>query len=177
MILGSGPYRIGSSVEFDWCTVSAARALRAAGWRTVMINHNPETVSTDYDECDALYFEELSFERVLDICEIEQPDAVVLSVGGQAANNLALRLHRAGVPVLGTSPLDIDRAEDRNKFSALLDELGVDQPPWAELSTPEEAERFAEEVGYPVLVRPSYVLSGSAMNVAYDGGTAAPLPA
>ncbi|HWE60658.1 MAG TPA: carbamoyl-phosphate synthase (glutamine-hydrolyzing) large subunit [Chloroflexota bacterium] len=169
LILGGGPYRIGSSVEFDWCTVSAARALRAAGWRTVMINCNPETVSTDYDECDALYFEELSYERVLDVCQAERPQAVVLSVGGQTANNLALRLHRAGVPVLGTSPLDIDRAEDRNKFSALLDELGVDQPPWAELSTPEEAERFAEEVGYPVLVRPSYVLSGSAMNVAYDG--------
>ena len=169
VILGGGPYRIGSSVEFDWCTVHAARALAEAGWRTVMVNHNPETVSTDYDECDALYFEELSFERVMDICRHERPDAVVLSVGGQAANNLALRLHRAGVPVLGTSPVDIDRAEDRNKFSALLDDLQVDQPRWAELSTPEEAERFAEEVGYPVLVRPSYVLSGSAMNVAYDG--------
>ncbi|MDB5075510.1 MAG: carbamoyl-phosphate synthase, large subunit [Chloroflexi bacterium] len=169
VILGSGPYRIGSSVEFDWCTVSAARALRDAGWRTIMVNHNPETVSTDYDECDALYFEELSFERVMDICDIEQPEKVVLSVGGQAANNLALRLHGAGIEVLGTSPLDIDRAEDRNKFSALLDRLGVDQPAWAELSTPEEAERFADEVGYPVLVRPSYVLSGSAMNVAYDG--------
>jgi carbamoyl-phosphate synthase large subunit len=169
VILGGGPYRIGSSVEFDWCTVSAARALREAGWRTVMINHNPETVSTDYDECDALYFEELSYERVLDICDVERPDAVVLSVGGQVANNLALRLHAAGLPILGTSPIDIDRAEDRNKFSALLDELGVAQPPWAELSTPEEAERFSEEVGYPVLVRPSYVLSGSAMNVAHDG--------
>ena len=169
VILGSGPYRIGSSVEFDWCTVSAARALRAAGWRTIMVNCNPETVSTDYDECDALYFEELSFERVLDICQAERPDGVVLSVGGQVANNLALGLHAAGVPILGTSPLDIDRAEDRNKFSALLDALGVDQPPWAELSTPEEAERFSDEAGYPVLVRPSYVLSGSAMNVAYDG--------
>ena len=169
VILGSGPYRIGSSVEFDWCTVSAARALRTAGWRTIMVNCNPETVSTDYDECDALYFEELSFERVLDICQAERPDGVVLSVGGQVANNLALALHAAGVPILGTSPLDIDRAEDRNKFSALLDELGVDQPAWAELSTPDEAERFADEAGYPVLVRPSYVLSGSAMNVAYDG--------
>jgi carbamoyl-phosphate synthase large subunit len=169
VILGSGPYRIGSSVEFDWCTVHAARALRAAGWRTVMVNHNPETVSTDYDECDALYFEELSFERVLDICNAERPDALLLSVGGQTANNLALRLYHAGLPVLGTSPLDIDRAEDRNKFSALLDTLEVDQPPWAELTTPEDAERFADEVGYPVLVRPSYVLSGSAMNVAYDG--------
>ncbi len=168
LILGSGPYRIGSSVEFDWCTVSAARALRAAGWRTVMLNHNPETVSTDYDECDALYFEETSFERVLDICEVERPQAVVLSVGGQTANNLAIRLHQAGLPILGTSPVDIDRAEDRFKFSALLDTLGVSQPAWAELSTPEEAERFAESAGYPVLVRPSYVLSGSAMNVAYD---------
>ena len=126
LILGSGPYRIGSSVEFDWCTVSAARALRAAGWRTVMLNHNPETVSTDYDECDALYFEETSFERVLDICEVERPQTVVLSVGGQTPNNLAIRLHRAGLPVLGTSPLDIDRAEDRFKFSALLDALGVE---------------------------------------------------
>ena len=170
VILGSGPYRIGSSVEFDWCTVSAARALREAGWRTIMVNHNPETVSTDYDECDALYFEELSFERVLDIFEAESPDLMVLSVGGQIPNNLALRLYRAGIKVLGTSPLDIDRAEDRNKFSALLDTLGVDQPPWAELSTPDEAERFADEVGYPVLVRPSYVLSGSAMNVAYEAG-------
>ncbi|MGH2344534.1 MAG: ATP-grasp domain-containing protein, partial [Chloroflexota bacterium] len=169
LILGSGPYRIGSSVEFDWCTVSAVRALRAAGWRTVMLNHNPETVSTDYDECDALYFEETSFERVLDICEVERPQAVVLSVGGQTANNLAIRLHQAGLPILGTSPVDIDRAEDRFKFSALLDALGVSQPAWAELSTPEEAERFAESAGYPVLVRPSYVLSGSAMNVAYDG--------
>ncbi|HXT36412.1 MAG TPA: carbamoyl-phosphate synthase (glutamine-hydrolyzing) large subunit [Chloroflexota bacterium] len=168
LILGSGPYRIGSSVEFDWCTVSAARALRAAGWRTVMLNHNPETVSTDYDECDALYFEEISFERVMDICATERPQAVVLSVGGQTANNLAIRLHQAGLPILGTSPVDIDRAEDRFKFSALLDALGVHQPLWAELSTPEEAERFAETAGYPVLVRPSYVLSGSAMNVAYD---------
>ncbi len=170
VILGSGPYRIGSSVEFDWCTVSAARTLREAGWRTLMVNHNPETVSTDYDECDALYFEELSFERVLDIFDAELPELVVLSVGGQIPNNLALRLHGAGIKVLGTSPLDIDRAEDRNKFSALLDALGVDQPPWAELSTPDEAERFADEVGYPVLVRPSYVLSGSAMNVAYEAG-------
>ncbi len=170
VILGSGPYRIGSSVEFDWCTVSAARTLREAGWRTIMVNHNPETVSTDYDECDALYFEELSFERVLDIFDAEHPELVVLSVGGQIPNNLALRLHAAGIKVLGTSPLDIDRAEDRNKFSALLDALDVDQPPWAELSTPEEAERFADDVGYPVLVRPSYVLSGSAMNVAYEAG-------
>jgi len=168
LILGSGPYRIGSSVEFDWCTVSAARALRAAGWRTIMVNHNPETVSTDYDECDALYFEELSFERVMDVIGAEAPEMVVLSVGGQTPNNLALRLHHAGVKVLGTSPLDIDRAEDRNKFSALLDTLGVDQPRWAELSTLDEAERFADEVGYPVLVRPSYVLSGSAMNVVYE---------
>jgi carbamoyl-phosphate synthase large subunit len=168
VILGSGSYRIGSSVEFDWCTVVAARTLRERGYTTIMINHNPETVSTDYDICDKLYFEELSVERVLDICDVEQPEAVVLSMGGQTPNNLARRLYEAGVPVLGTSPLSIDRAEDRHKFSALLDELGVDQPPWQELSRVEDVERFAASVGYPVLVRPSYVLSGSAMNVAYE---------
>ncbi len=168
MILGSGPYRIGSSVEFDWCTVMAAYTLRARGYEVIVVNNNPETVSTDYDICDKLYFEELSLERVRDIYEIEKPGWVVLSMGGQTPNNLALSLHAEGIPVLGTSPLSIDRAEDRHKFSALLDELGIDQPPWAELTTLEEAERFAERVGYPVLVRPSYVLSGSAMNVAYN---------
>ena len=168
VILGSGSYRIGSSVEFDWCTVVAARTLRERGFETIMINHNPETVSTDYDMCDKLYFEELSFERVLDICDVERPHAVVLSMGGQTPNNLAKRLYEAGIPILGTSPLSIDRAEDRHKFSALLDELGIDQPPWQELNTVEEVEAFATSVGYPVLVRPSYVLSGSAMNVAYE---------
>ncbi len=168
VILGSGSYRIGSSVEFDWCTVVAARTLRERGYTTIMINHNPETVSTDYDTCDKLYFDELSFERVVDICEVEKPYAVVLSMGGQTPNNLAKRLYEAGVPVLGTSPLSIDRAEDRHKFSALLDELGVEQPPWKELRGIEEVEEFASAVGYPVLVRPSYVLSGSAMNVAYE---------
>jgi carbamoyl-phosphate synthase large subunit len=168
MILGSGPYRIGSSVEFDWCTVTAATTLRARGYTVIMVNNNPETVSTDYDVCDKLYFEELSLERVRDIYEIERPAWVILSMGGQTPNTLALALHAEGIPVLGTSPISIDRAEDRHKFSALLDELGIDQPPWAELSTLEQAEGFAERVGYPVLVRPSYVLSGSAMNVAYN---------
>jgi len=168
MILGSGPYRIGSSVEFDWCTVTAATVLRSRGYSVVMVNNNPETVSTDYDVCDKLYFEELSLERVRDIFEIERPASIVLSMGGQIPNNLALALHAEGVPVLGTASPSIDRAEDRHKFSALLDELGIDQPPWAELSSPAQAARFAEEVGYPVLVRPSYVLSGSAMNVAYN---------
>src|SRR5438067_3667601 len=169
MILGSGPYRIGSSVEFDWCTVTAATTLRARGYSVIMVNNNPETVSTDYDICDKLYFEELSLERVRDIYEVERPAWVVLSMGGQTPNNLALALHAEGIPVLGTSPLSIDRAEDRHKFSGLLDELGIDQPPWAELATLEQAEGFAERAGYPVLVRPSYVLSGSAMNVAYNG--------
>ncbi len=167
MILGSGPYRIGSSVEFDWCTVTAATTLRARGYSVVMVNNNPETVSTDYDMCDKLYFEELSLERVRDIYEIERPAYVVLSMGGQTPNNLALDLHAEGIPVLGTSPASIDRAEDRHKFSASLDELGIDQPPWAELATLDGAEEFGDRVGYPVLVRPSYVLSGSAMNVAY----------
>ena len=168
LILGSGPYRIGSSVEFDWCTVTAALTLRQRGYTVIMVNNNPETVSTDYDICDKLYFEELSLERVRDIYEIERPGWVVLSMGGQTPNNLALALHAEGIPVLGTSPLSIDRAEDRHKFSGLLDELGIDQPPWAELSTLEQAEAFGERVGFPVLVRPSYVLSGSAMNVAYN---------
>jgi len=168
MVLGSGPYRIGSSVEFDWCTVTAATTLRSRGYSVVMVNNNPETVSTDYDICDKLYFEELSLERVRDIYEIERPAYVVLSMGGQTPNNLALDLHAEGIPVLGSSPLSIDRAEDRHKFSALLDELGIDQPPWAELASPAQAQGFAERVGFPVLVRPSYVLSGSAMNVAYN---------
>ena len=165
IVLGSGAYRIGSSVEFDWCTVSAAKQIRKHGYRAVMINYNPETVSTDYDVCDSLYFDELTFERVLDIIEMENPIGVVVSVGGQIPNNLAMRLHKAGVNVLGTSPESIDRAEDRKKFSAMLDRLAVDQPRWRELSTFEEIEKFIEEVGYPVLIRPSYVLSGSAMNV------------
>jgi len=169
MVLGSGPYRIGSSVEFDWCTVTAATTLRARGYSVIMVNNNPETVSTDYDICDKLYFEELSFERVRDIYEIERPAYVVLSMGGQTPNNLALDLHAEGIPVLGTSPVSIDRAEDRHKFSALCDDLGIAQPPWAELASPEQAAGFATRVGYPVLVRPSYVLSGSAMNVAYNG--------
>ncbi len=168
MVLGSGPYRIGSSVEFDWCTVTAVTTLRSRGYSVVMVNNNPETVSTDYDICDKLYFEELSLERVRDIYEIERPAYVVLSMGGQTPNNLALDLHAEGIPVLGTSPLSIDRAEDRHKFSALLDELRIDQPPWAELASPAQAQGFAERVGFPVLVRPSYVLSGSAMNVAYN---------
>jgi carbamoyl-phosphate synthase (ammonia) len=165
LVLGSGVYRIGSSVEFDYCGVTAARTLRRLGHKTIIVNYNPETVSTDYDESDRLYFEELSLERILDITDNERPAGVVVSMGGQTPNNLALPLARAGVPVLGTSPEDIDRAEDRKKFSAMLDELGVDQPAWAELSTVAEAAQFASKVGYPVLVRPSYVLSGAAMSV------------
>jgi carbamoyl-phosphate synthase large subunit len=166
VILGSGPYRIGSSVEFDWCCVTCAQTLRGLGAVTCMINHNPETVSTDYDVCDRLYFEELSVERVLDIVEFERPRGVVVSMGGQQPNNLALALHELGVPILGTAPEAIDRCEDRFKFSHLLDSLGIDQPQWKELVSLEDARRFAAEVGYPVLVRPSYVLSGAAMNVA-----------
>ena len=165
IVLGSGAYRIGSSVEFDWCTVSAVKQIRKHGYRAVMINYNPETVSTDYDVCDSLYFDELSLERVLDIVDMENPAGVVVSVGGQIPNNLAMRLHHFGVKVLGTSPESIDKAEDRKKFSAMLDRLAIDQPRWKELSTFEEIEKFIEEVGYPVLIRPSYVLSGSAMNV------------
>jgi carbamoyl-phosphate synthase large subunit len=165
-VLGGGAYRIGSSVEFDWCCVNAVSTLRSLNYNTIMINCNPETVSTDYDICDTLYFEELSFERVLDICEKEKPLGVIISMGGQIPNNLALPLHDAGVPILGTSPLDIDNAEDRHKFSALLDTLGVDQPEWKELTSLEAAEEFASKVGYPVLVRPSYVLSGAAMSIA-----------
>lgn len=166
MVLGCGAYRIGSSCEFDWCAVSCMRTLKAQGYKGVMVNYNPETVSTDFDECDRLYFEELSFERVLDIYEVEQSSGVVVSVGGQIPNNLAIPLSAQGVNVLGTSPESIDNAEDRAKFSALLDRLNVDQPLWEELNSIDEAKDFADRVGYPVLVRPSYVLSGAAMNVA-----------
>ncbi|RCK66140.1 Carbamoyl-phosphate synthase arginine-specific large chain [Candida viswanathii] len=165
MVLGSGVYRIGSSVEFDWCAVSTARALRESGHKTIMINYNPETVSTDFDEVDRLYFEELSLERVLDIYELENAEGVVVSVGGQLPQNIALSLQHQGCNVLGTNPEDIDKAEDRHKFSQILDSIGVDQPAWKELTSVQEAEDFADEVGYPVLVRPSYVLSGAAMSV------------
>ncbi|HOZ15798.1 MAG TPA: carbamoyl-phosphate synthase (glutamine-hydrolyzing) large subunit [Tenuifilaceae bacterium] len=165
IVLGSGAYRIGSSVEFDWCTVSAVNEIRKLGYKSVMINYNPETVSTDYDMCDRLYFDELTFERVLDIVDMEKPIGVIVSVGGQIPNNLAMRLHQAGVKILGTSPDSIDKAEDRQKFSEMLDRLEIDQPRWKQLSTFEEVEHFVDEVGYPVLIRPSYVLSGSAMNV------------
>ena len=165
IVLGSGAYRIGSSVEFDWCGVNAIDTVRKNGFRSVMINYNPETVSTDYDMCDRLYFDELSYERVMDIIDLETPKGVILSTGGQIPNNLAMRLHKANVPILGTSPLNIDRAENRHKFSMMLDELGVDQPRWKELSQIEDILAFSDEVGFPVLVRPSYVLSGAAMNV------------
>ncbi|MFA5811076.1 MAG: carbamoyl-phosphate synthase (glutamine-hydrolyzing) large subunit [bacterium] len=168
MVLGSGAYRIGSSVEFDWCCVNAVQSLRKMGFSTIMVNCNPETVSTDFDECDRLYFEELTFETVLEIYRRERPVGVIVSVGGQTANNLALRLHRAGVSIMGTPAESIDRAEDRHKFSKLLDSLDIAQPQWRELSTLDEAKVFADEVGYPVLVRPSYVLSGAAMAVATD---------
>jgi len=164
--LGCGAYCIGSSVEFDWCAVSAVRQLRALGHKAVVVNYNPETVSTDYDESDALYFEELTLERVLDIYELERSAGVIISVGGQIPNNLALPLHNQGVRILGTAPDNIDKAEDRHKFSALLDEISVDQPQWSELTTKEDAYSFATTVGYPVLVRPSFVLSGAAMSVA-----------
>lgn len=166
MVLGSGAYRIGSSVEFDWCCVNTVQSLRKMGFKTIMVNCNPETVSTDFDECDRLYFEELTFETVLDIYEREHPAGVVVSVGGQTANNLALKLAEAGIHILGTPATMIDRAEDRHKFSKMLDELGVNQPEWSELSTTAGALKFAADVGYPVLVRPSYVLSGAAMAVA-----------
>ncbi|CAN3358995.1 carbamoyl phosphate synthase arginine-specific large chain [Diutina catenulata] len=165
LVLGSGVYRIGSSVEFDWCAVSTARALRESGHKTIMINYNPETVSTDFDEVDRLYFEELSLERVLDIYELETAAGVVVSVGGQLPQNIALSLQDSGCKVLGTNPEDIDKAEDRHKFSQILDSIGVDQPQWKELTSVAEAEEFANSVGYPVLVRPSYVLSGAAMSV------------
>lgn len=165
IVLGSGAYRIGSSVEFDWCSVNALQTIRKSGWRGVMINYNPETVSTDYDMCDRLYFDELTYERVLDIIDFENPYGVVVSVGGQIPNNLATRLDEVGVPLLGTSADSIDNAEDRNRFSAMLDAIGVDQPKWNELTSLEEIHKFVDSVGYPVLVRPSYVLSGAAMNV------------
>ncbi|MBN1479364.1 carbamoyl-phosphate synthase (glutamine-hydrolyzing) large subunit [candidate division KSB1 bacterium] len=166
MVLGGGAYRIGSSVEFDWCCVNSVMALKELNYQTIMVNYNPETVSTDYDECDKLYFDELSYETVLDIYEKEKPIGVIVSMGGQIPNNLALKLDKAGVKLLGTSARSIDNAEDRHKFSKLLDELGIDQPEWKELSSVQDAIQFARDVGYPVLVRPSYVLSGAAMSVA-----------
>ena len=168
IVLGSGAYRIGSSVEFDWCSVNAINTARKLGYKSIMINYNPETVSTDYDMCDRLYFDELSFERVLDVIDLESPRGVIVSVGGQIPNNLAMKLHRQSVPILGTSPVNIDRAENRGKFSAMLDKLGIDQPKWSALTSMEDVQKFINEVGYPVLVRPSYVLSGAAMNVCHD---------
>ncbi|PWM08597.1 carbamoyl-phosphate synthase (glutamine-hydrolyzing) large subunit [Coprobacter fastidiosus] len=165
VVLGSGAYRIGSSVEFDWCGVNALNTIRKEGWRSVMINYNPETVSTDYDMCDRLYFDELTFERVMDILELESPHGVIVSTGGQIPNNLALKLDAQGVNILGTSAKSIDNAEDRNKFSAMCDRLGIDQPRWRELTSMKDIHQFIDEVGFPVLVRPSYVLSGAAMNV------------
>ena len=165
IVLGSGAYRIGSSVEFDWCSVNALLTVKKEGWRSVMINYNPETVSTDYDMCDRLYFDELTYERVMDIVDLETPHGVILSTGGQIPNNLATRLDEDGVNILGTSAKSIDNAEDRHKFSSMLDELGIDQPRWRELTSMSDIHEFVDEVGYPVLVRPSYVLSGAAMNV------------
>ncbi|MDM8003846.1 MAG: carbamoyl-phosphate synthase (glutamine-hydrolyzing) large subunit [Bacteroidota bacterium] len=165
IVLGSGAYRIGSSVEFDWCSVNAINTIRKEGLRGVMINYNPETVSTDYDMCDRLYFDELSFERVMDVIDLETPRGVILAMGGQIPNNLAMRLHRQGVPILGTPPESIDRAEDRHKFSSMCDTLDIDQPRWKELRSLEEINRFIDDIGFPVLIRPSYVLSGAAMNV------------
>ena len=168
IVLGSGAYRIGSSVEFDWCSVNAINTARKLGYKSIMINYNPETVSTDYDMCDPLYFDEHSFERGLDVIDLESPRGVIVSVGGQIPNNLAMKLHRQSVPILGTSPVNIDRAENRGKFSAMLDKLGIDQPKWSALTSMEDVQKFIDEVGYPVLVRPSYVLSGAAMNVCHD---------
>ena len=165
VVLGSGAYRIGSSVEFDWCGVSALNTIKAQGFRSIMINYNPETVSTDYDVCDRLYFDELSLERVLDITDLEMPKGVVIATGGQIPNNLAIRLYNQKVNILGTSPLSIDKAEDRHKFSTMCDNLGIDQPRWKELSSVDDIVAFTEHVGFPVLIRPSYVLSGAAMNV------------
>ena len=165
VVLGSGAYRIGSSVEFDWCGVQALNTIRKEGYRSVMINYNPETVSTDYDMCDRLYFDELTFERVMDILDLENPHGVIVSTGGQIPNNLALRLDAQKVNILGTSAKSIDNAEDRDKFSAMLDRIGVDQPEWSALTSMEDINAFIEKVGFPVLVRPSYVLSGAAMNV------------
>ncbi|MGH9388335.1 MAG: carbamoyl phosphate synthase large subunit, partial [Vicinamibacteria bacterium] len=169
LVLGSGVYRIGSSVEFDWCAVNAVRTAAAQGYETLMLNYNPETVSTDYDVVDRLIFDEISLESVLDVFETERPEGVVVSMGGQIPNNLALRLHEAGVPIVGTHPKDIDRAEDRSKFSALLDELGIDQPQWSHATDIAEVGSIVEGLGgFPVLVRPSYVLSGAAMSVAHE---------
>jgi len=168
IVLGSGAYRIGSSVEFDWCSVNALQTIRKEGYRGVMINYNPETVSTDYDMCDRLYFDELTYERVMDIYELEQPHGMAVSVGGQIPNNLALRLDNSGVNILGTKASSIDKAEDRHKFSSIVDALGIDQPKWKELTTLEDVNTFIDSVGFPVLVRPSYVLSGAAMNVCYN---------
>ena len=165
IVLGSGAYRIGSSVEFDWCSVNALQTVRKEGYRSVMINYNPETVSTDYDMCDRLYFDELTYERVMDIIELENPHGVILSVGGQIPNNLAIRLDEAKVNILGTTAKSIDNAEDRHKFSSMLDRIKVDQPRWKELTSLDDIKLFVDEVGYPVLIRPSYVLSGAAMNV------------
>ena len=165
VVLGSGAYRIGSSVEFDWCSVNALMTVKKQGWRSVMINYNPETVSTDYDMCDRLYFDELTYERVMDILDLEQPKGTIVSVGGQIPNNLAMRLDASGVNIFGTTAQSIDNAEDRNKFSAMLDRIDVDQPRWRELTSFDDIEKFIDEVGFPVLVRPSYVLSGAAMNV------------
>ena len=167
VVLGSGAYRIGSSVEFDWCSVNAVETARKLGYKAIMINYNPETVSTDYDMCDRLYFDELSLERVMDIIDLESPKGVIVSVGGQIPNNLAMKLHRQNVPILGTSPISIDRAENRHRFSAMLDQLGIDQPQWKELTNMSEINNFVDKVGFPVLIRPSYVLSGAAMNVCY----------
>jgi len=168
MVLGSGSYSIGSSVEFDWCCVNTVMNLKKMGFATVMVNYNPETVSTDYDICDTLYFDELSFERVMDIYEKEAPHGVVISAGGQIPNNIAMKCHKAGMRILGTSPMSIDAAENRYKFSRLLDELGISQPEWKELTSIKDAEQFAGKIGYPILIRPSYVLSGAAMSVVFD---------
>ena len=162
--MGGGAYRIGSSVEFDWCCVNAVTTSAKLGYTSIMINCNPETVSTDYDICDKLYFEQLTFERVLDIYEKENPEGVIISMGGQIPNNLAMKLHNSNVRILGTSPKQIDNAENRHKFSQILDSIGVDQPQWRELTSLAEAKEFAKKVGYPVLIRPSYVLSGAAMS-------------
>lgn len=168
MVLGSGVYRIGSSVEFDWCAVRCVRTLREQGFRTVMVNYNPETVSTDYDEADRLYFEIISEERVLDLYHLEGCKGVIVSMGGQTPNNIALNLHRQGAHVLGTSPEQIDSAENRFKFSRMCDTIGVDQPTWKEFTSFEEAKAWCEKAQYPCLVRPSYVLSGAAMNVVFS---------
>jgi carbamoyl-phosphate synthase large subunit len=168
LVLGSGVYRIGSSVEFDWCSVNAVRAARDLGFETVLLNHNPETVSTDFDVCDRLVFDEISLETVLDLWELEQPEGVLVSVGGQVPNNLAIKLAQAGVRILGTSAESIDRAEDRHKFSSLCDQIELDQPRWTEYTGKEDLAAIAEELGFPMLVRPSYVLSGAAMRVVWD---------